>query len=79
MSLRDQIAAETTLKKGPPCMVAVLLSELTGDDRQAVVDALGDPKVPATAIDRALLKEGHRVGANSLQRHRRRECACESV
>ena len=79
MSLRDQIAAESTIKKGPPCSVALLLSELKGDDRQAVIEALGDPKVPATAIDRALLKEGHRVGSNSLQRHRRGECSCEPV
>ena len=79
MSLRDQIIAETNIKKGPPCSVSLLLEDLNDEDRAAVIEAMADAKIPSTAIDRALLKEGYRVGSHSLQRHRRGECACEPV
>lgn len=79
MSLRDQIEAESTIKKGPLCSVALLLTDLDDVDAATLVEALADPKVPATAIDRALLKEGHRMGAHNLQRHRRGDCSCEPV
>lgn len=79
MSLRDQIHAESTIKKGPTCSVSLLLNDLSAEDRAALVDALADPKVPGTAIERALLKEGHRMAAYNLQRHRRGLCSCEPV
>jgi hypothetical protein len=78
MSLRDQIAAESCVKKGPTCSVLILLGELNDDDAEALREALADPKVPGTAIQRALLKEGHRIGAYNIQRHRRGACTCES-
>lgn len=79
MSLREQIESETTIKKGPTCSVALLLTDLNDDDAAALIDALADPKVPGTAIERALLKEGHRMPAYNLQRHRRGLCSCESL
>lgn len=79
MSLRDQINAESTIKKGPTCSVRRLLDELSKDDAEALREALADPKVPGTAIERALLKEGHRMGSYNIQRHRRGMCTCEPV
>jgi hypothetical protein len=79
MSLRDQIAAETTVKKGPTCSVSLLLADLDAEDRAALLEALADVKVPGTAIERALLREGHRMGAHNIQRHRRGMCSCEPV
>jgi hypothetical protein len=78
MSLRDQIHAESTIKNGPTCSVAVLLSDLHDDDRQALAEALDDKRIAGTAIERALLKEGHRMAAHNIQRHRRGACGCES-
>ncbi|HEY7824551.1 MAG TPA: hypothetical protein VIG24_17045 [Acidimicrobiia bacterium] len=79
MSLRDQIAAETTIKKGPTCSVSLLLADLNDEDRKALSEAIADTKVPGTAIERALLKEGHRMPAYNIQRHRRGMCSCEPV
>ena len=79
MSLRDQIHAESTVKKGPTCSVALLLADLDDEDRAALTDALADSKVPGTVIERALLKEGHRMPAYNLQRHRRGMCSCGAV
>jgi len=78
MSLRDQIISESTTKKGPRCSVLTLLNELDADDADALREAMADPKIPGTAIQRALLKEGHRMGAYNIQRHRRGMCSCES-
>lgn len=78
MSLRDQIAAETVIKKGPTCSVATLMGELSKDDAEALAEALATQRVPGTAIERALLREGHRMPAATIQRHRRGMCSCES-
>jgi len=78
MSLRDQIISESTVKKGPSCSVLTLLAELDADDADALREAMADPKIAGTAIQRALLKEGHRMGAYNIQRHRRGACTCES-
>lgn len=78
MSLRDQIVAESQIPKGPECSVKILLNELSDDDADALREALATPKVTGTAIERALLKEGYRMGAHNLQRHRRGACGCES-
>ena len=79
MSLRDQIAAQSTIKRGPTCSVSLLLADLNDEDREALTEAIADPKVPGTAIERALLKEGHRMPAHNIQRHRRGMCSCEPV
>jgi len=78
MSLRDQIVAESYVKKGPTCSVKILLNDLDDEDRQALAEALDDEKIAGTAIERALLKEGHRMPAHNIQRHRRGMCSCES-
>jgi hypothetical protein len=78
MSLRDQISAENNIRKGPACSVQLLLADLDEDDRQVLTEALADTKIAGTAIARALLKEGHRVGSHVLNRHRRGMCSCES-
>jgi transcription elongation factor GreA-like protein len=79
MSLRDQIAAESTIKKGPTCSVKILLKDLPAEDAKALREAMADERVPGTAIERALFKEGHRLAAHVIQRHRRGMCSCEPV
>lgn len=79
MGLRDQIKAESTLNRGPTCSVRLLFGELNAEDQAALTEALADDRVPGTAIERALLKEGHRLAAHVIQRHRRGMCSCEPV
>lgn len=40
--------------------------------------ALADPLITTSVIGRTLRSLGHRVGDDSLRRHRRKVCQCES-
>lgn len=75
MSLADDLANEVPVRKGPPCSVSTLLRQLDADDRAAVQAALDGPQSHAH-IARTLRKHGHPIGDNTIQRHRRAECAC---
>lgn len=63
-------------RKGPPCTVALILAELDAKDRDVLEAVLTDKAVQGTTIARVLTAEGHRVASNTVQKHRRRECAC---
>lgn len=80
MSLADTLtltAGATT--PGPTCAVGRLLRTLDDDDAAALTAALDDTVGYRTAdIWRALDLEGHRVGRQSVSRHRRHECRCEA-
>jgi hypothetical protein len=77
MSLKDALAAEkATATKGPPCGMAVILARLTPEDSAALQAYLADQQITTTIILRALTTEGHKVGQNTVQRHRRGICAC---
>lgn len=76
MALSDALAIEAVTRRGPPCTVSLLLADLGKDDHAALVDALAHPTLTTAAISRALLREGHRINAATLQRHRKGECAC---
>jgi hypothetical protein len=72
----EQLQAQRSAKKGPPCTISVILSELDKDDRSALVAALTDKTVEHTAIYKVLTRNGFRVSIHTVQRHRRGECLC---
>ncbi len=78
MSLRQTLEAEKAAsRKGPLCGVAVVESRLDPDDLAALREFLADrDNVTTAAITRALASDGHRIGKNTVERHRRGECAC---
>jgi hypothetical protein len=78
MSLRQSLEAEKAAsRKGPPCGMAVVESRLDPDDLAALHEFLADrDNVTTAAIYRALAGDGHSVGKNTIERHRRGECAC---
>lgn len=80
MKLAEALASAEATRYGTKCTVAVLLDELSADDRAALVAALDDPKVTTTQIVGALKSVGHNIGAGTLGRHRRRAdgsgCRC---
>lgn len=80
MSLRQTLEVEhAASRKGPLCGMSVIESRLDADDLAALREYLEDrDNVTTAAIHRALLTGGHRVGKNTLERHRRGECACGS-
>lgn len=75
--LRDALDAEkAAFRKGPTCSLEVVLSKVDPDDAAALNAYLDDAAVPATAIARALQREGHVVRAQAVQRHRSKQCRC---
>lgn len=65
------------------CRIPLLLEELTKEDGQALVNALGDPEIGHRVIWRVLKEEGYSVGRESILNARacirgKRECRCMS-
>ena len=74
-SLLDEARA-LTVKKGPPCDVDRLFTyrpDLAAEIREAIAS-----EVDATAIAAALKRRGLEIGPNSIARHRRKACQCQS-
>lgn len=76
MSLADALKKET-IKPGTTCTVATLIDRLGPDDQKVFLTAIADRAVSLAGIARALTKIGERISADTLGRHRRRECACD--
>lgn len=65
--------------KGSPCSVGVLLDTLDVDDRDALLLMLGNTEQPgwtAGDIYDAVTAEGHKIGFQTINRHRGRKCRC---
>ena len=78
MSLAAALSRESTpARRGSPCTVGVLLTELSDDDARELRGALASG-MAHTSIMRALASEGHRFIASTIARHRRGECACDA-
>ena len=61
---------------GNPCSVAVALSALPEDEREALIRMLDDRRWTEAMIYDALQAEEIQVGRQSIGRHRRRGCRC---
>lgn len=73
MGLLDEALTESTKSRYQPCTVATLDADL----RAEIDEALAEPGVTATAVERVLFKRGVRVKAYTLRRHRGGDCTCE--
>lgn len=60
---------------GPSCRVGDLLATLDKAESEELRQALAG-KYPASAIGRALAKLGYKLHVSTINRHRRRDCAC---
>lgn len=73
--LLEAIAQEQqSVQIGGKCSFGEYLRRASKDDRETVLNALG--QYTATAIASALRKRGEDVKAQSIQRHRRVACNC---
>jgi len=75
VGLLDEVAAERK-SKGSACAVAQIRAALTADDAADLDLVLDNPAVQGASIARALTNRGHRIGQQSIQRHRRKDCNC---
>lgn len=79
MALADRLTTPPAPKHGYPCSVGVLLDTLDQDDRDALLTMLGTPERrgwSASDIYDALIAEGHKVGLQTINRHRGGKCRC---
>lgn len=74
MALSDALKAETSKRPGPRCTLCVLDDTLTPADRAALHAAMDDGSVTSSAISRALVTEGHDIRAETVRRHRAKQC-----
>jgi cytochrome c553 len=79
MALLDQLhEAQRSSIRGPRCAFRTVYEKLGKDDAQVLSEWISNLEIPATVISVALRAEGHQVSADSVQRHRRRVCRCDT-
>lgn len=79
MALADRLKDPRPNPAGLPCSVRVLLDTLQGDDLAAFQHMLGSREWSQDMIWQALADEGHRIGRQSVNRHRGGKCRCAKV
>lgn len=80
MSLADKLNNTKRSETGLPCGVAKLLSEVEGEDKEALElvfqsRSAGDA-ISNRQIHDILLSEGHDISYSSIALHRRQQCRC---
>lgn len=70
----DIKAAQTTNRL--ECNVSVLMKTLGPADREGLISAMEDPTIYGSTIVKVLKDRGHRIGDDSVRRHRRGACSC---
>lgn len=77
--LLDGLNADYQIQ-GMRCTFGTLLKELPETTREKLQSKIDDPKIPAARLSKVLLEAGHRITADTVQRHRRRSnpsgCRC---
>ena len=79
MSLAQRSKQPPPVKNGMPCSIGHILTALPDSEREALSGMLEDPAWAHEALWAALDAEGHRVGRQTVGRHRRGQCSCEAV
>lgn len=65
-----------TAHAGPRCMFTRILPKLADEQRGALEAAFVAEDITAAAITRVLARWGHRMDAQTVNRHRKGECRC---
>lgn len=80
MGLADKLKTVKRSETGLPCGVAKLLSELQGEDKEALELVFATRSKSGTISNRQLheilLSEGHDIAFASINLHRRQQCRC---
>jgi hypothetical protein len=77
VNLKDALAEEKDLARGPQCTVGQILSSMSEDDRATLQQAFINRSVTWATLSRALSKVGAKASTAALSRHARRNCICE--
>lgn len=74
--LRDAYHETRERVRGPSCTLGQIRAELPPDELAFLDEILADRSASASRIARALAKIGQPVRPQTVQRHRRGDCAC---
>jgi len=72
----DRARAVQQGRKGGHCTAGLLLDSLPADYRVEVDVALADPAIYTSSIAELMSADGHEIGVQNLNRHRRGRCMC---
>jgi len=61
------------------CKIVTLRKKLDPDDQEFLTGLLASDDVASTVIEDLLNAQGYDIKAQSIQRHRRGRCTCDSV
>jgi hypothetical protein len=80
VSLAEKLNSATRTQPGLPCGVGKLLTELKGEDKEALEIIFSTRSLPGTVSNRQvhkiLLEEGYEIAFASITLHRRKQCRC---
>lgn len=86
MSLIDDLAGVESRPSpypGPRCTVALILAQISDDERGSLTRLIDNPTVPGSRIAEALTKNGYEITDKTVLRHRKRGtstgCRCSKV
>lgn len=80
MSLAERLKSANRSEPGLPCGIGKILSEVEGEDKEALEIVFATRSVAGTISNRQiheiLISEGHDVAYASIALHRRQQCRC---
>lgn len=76
MGLLDDIRAEPR-RVSRRCGVAMIKDGMDKKSRADLDEAMDDPLITSATIARVLERNGHKITASAISRHKRGDCCCE--
>ena len=76
MTFADRARAVQQGRKGSHCSAGLVLDSLDEVYRAEVDAALADPAIYTSSIAELMSADGHEIGVQNLNRHRRGRCMC---
>ena len=78
MRLLERLANAKPKESGLPCGVSKILSEMSEEEQNALVEVLfAQPRTISNAqLQEILIEEGYDISNTSITLHRRKQCRC---
>ena len=74
--MADDLAKLRPNHGGTPCSVQTVLKEMNAKDREALLEAIDNPRIQSAGITTVLRNRGYQIAEAAVARHRRGVCRC---
>ena len=74
MGFAKRLAEYEKPRIGGKCATCTIIEEASPEDREALLAAMGDPRISNTGMARIFREEGFNIGDSAIRRHRKGEC-----